>query len=70
MFHTTLQVKFSRHDKNFSNNLADTVQKRFPEATSKAIKATMAQKCKYLRLPRRKGNAKTTADDKTAESKR
>ena len=55
-------------DKNAVQFIIDTVQKRFPDATSKAIKATMAQKCKYLRLPRRKGNAKTTADDKTAES--
>ena len=55
-------------DKNAVQFIIDTVQKRFPDATSKAIKATMAQKCKYLRLPRRKGNAKTAADDKTSES--
>lgn len=46
--------------------LSDKVQKRFPGATSRAIKATMAQKCKYLRRAT-KGSAAKTLRDKTGK---
>ena len=54
------------HHNKVVNCFADSVRKKFPDATPRAIKATMAQKCKYLRLRKKKSSSKTT-DDETME---
>ena len=41
----------------FKLSNTDSVQARFPNVQAKDIKATMAQKCKYLRLPKKKRSA-------------
>ncbi|XP_028398153.1 uncharacterized protein LOC114521811 [Dendronephthya gigantea] len=58
-------------DEKIVHYIIDNVQKKFPGVASKAIKATMAQKCKYLRLVKKKNQktAKATQDETRATTK-